>query len=250
MCVCVCVCPPPSPPPPLSLSFSHPLPLLCTVKRIAESPLSLLRSENWIHVEDDRLHWMSGAGPSLIRHRPVMDGAEPAGRGGRHRPRLVHAARARGTGHCPREAVTGYGDGGEDDDRCLSLSQAIAACSFCCSASSGDGSQRLDGALQDPAWGPRRWLSGKGVRIGEPQTWVQLHGSFLRTSHTSDWKFGTPVATMPGAWRYRGSGGASWPGASIFGWDRWICNFYFSVAARTIVWADPSMRYTSVVLGQ
>ena len=34
-------------------------------------------------------------------------------------------------------------------------------------------------------------------------------------SHTSDLKIGTPMATMPGAWRYRVSAGTGWPGVSI-----------------------------------
>ena len=35
---------------------------------------------------------------------------------------------------------------------------------------------------------------------------------FAASSHTSDFKIGTPVATLPGAWRYRVSAG---PGVSI-----------------------------------
>ena len=56
-------------------------------------------------------------------------------------------------------------------------------------------------------------------------------------SHTSDLKIGTPVATLPGAWRYRVSAGTGRPGVSIL-WlgevESWICNFYLSVAARQI----------------
>ena len=33
--------------------------------------------------------------------------------------------------------------------------------------------------------------------------------------HTSDLKIGTPVATRPGAWRYKFSTGTGWPGVSI-----------------------------------
>ena len=51
---------------------------------------------------------------------------------------------------------------------------------------------------------------------------------------------------------YRVRAGTGWPGASIL-WlgevESWICNFYLSVAARKIVWADPSLRYTSMLLG-
>ena len=40
-------------------------------------------------------------------------------------------------------------------------------------------------------------------------------GIFSGSSHTSDSKIGTPVATLPGAWRYRVSAGTGWPGVSI-----------------------------------
>ena len=38
---------------------------------------------------------------------------------------------------------------------------------------------------------------------------------FLGSSHTSDSKIGTPVATLSGAWRYRVSTGTGRPGVSI-----------------------------------
>ena len=76
---------------------------------------------------------------------------------------------------------------------------------------------------------------------------------FSGSSHTSDLKIGTPVATLPGAWRYRASAGAGQPGVSIL-WlgemESLICNFYLSVAARKIVWADLSLRYTIMLLGR
>ena len=40
-------------------------------------------------------------------------------------------------------------------------------------------------------------------------------GIFSRLSHTSDLNIGTPVATLPGAWRYRISPGTGRPGVSI-----------------------------------
>ena len=40
-------------------------------------------------------------------------------------------------------------------------------------------------------------------------------GIFSGSSHTSDLKIGTPVATLPGAWRYRVSAGTGGPGVSI-----------------------------------
>ena len=57
------------------------------------------------------------------------------------------------------------------------------------------------------------------------------------SSHTSDFKIGTPVATLPGAWRFRVSPGTGWPGVSGLWLDEmesWICNFYLSVVARKI----------------
>ena len=39
--------------------------------------------------------------------------------------------------------------------------------------------------------------------------------SFPRSSHTDDLKFGTPVATVSDAWRYRVSGRTRLPGVSI-----------------------------------
>ena len=66
-------------------------------------------------------------------------------------------------------------------------------------------------------------------------------------------KIGTPVATLPGAWRYRVSAWTGWPGVSIL-WlgemESLICNFCLSVAARKIVWADPSLRYARMLLGR
>ena len=76
-------------------------------------------------------------------------------------------------------------------------------------------------------------------------------GIFSGSNHSSDLKIGTPVATLPGAWRYWVSAGTGWPRVSIL-WlgevESLICNFYLSVAARKIVWADPSLRYTSMLL--
>ena len=40
-------------------------------------------------------------------------------------------------------------------------------------------------------------------------------GNFSWSGHTSDLKIGTPVATLPGAWRYRVSAGTGWPGVSV-----------------------------------
>ena len=80
-----------------------------------------------------------------------------------------------------------------------------------------------------------------------------LWRDFSWSSHTSDLKIDTPVATLPGVWHYRVIAGTGWPGVSIL-WlgevESWICNFYLSVAALKIVGADLSLRYTSMLLGR
>ena len=43
----------------------------------------------------------------------------------------------------------------------------------------------------------------------------RLRRDFSGSSHTSDLKIGTPVATLPGAWRYRVNAGTGWSGVSI-----------------------------------
>ena len=43
----------------------------------------------------------------------------------------------------------------------------------------------------------------------------RLRRDFSGSSHTSDFKIGTPVAILPGAWRYRVSTGTGRPGVSI-----------------------------------
>ena len=78
-----------------------------------------------------------------------------------------------------------------------------------------------------------------------------LRPDFSGSSHTSDFKIGPPVATLPGAWRHRVSTGTGRPGVSILGlgeMERLVCNFYLSVAAGKFVWADPSLRYTRMLL--
>ena len=104
------------------------------------------------------------------------------------------------------------------------------------------------------------WLSLVGLVVRRPPRERKVPGSnpacagiFLGSSHTSDLKIGTPVATLPGAWRYRVSAGTGRPGVSIL-WlgemESLICSFYLSVAARQIVCADPSLRYTRMLLGR
>ena len=80
---------------------------------------------------------------------------------------------------------------------------------------------------------PRDRLAGLVVR--RPPRERKIPGSnpactgiFSGSSHTSDSKIGTPVATLPGAWRYRVSAGTGRPGVSIL-WlgevESLMCNF-------------------------
>ena len=93
--------------------------------------------------------------------------------------------------------------------------------------------------------------SASGVE--DPGFESRLRLDFSGSSHTSDLKIGTPVATLLGTWHYRVSVGTGRPGVSIL-WlgevESWICNFYLSVAAHKIVCADLSLRYTSMLLGR
>ena len=55
--------------------------------------------------------------------------------------------------------------------------------------------------------------STSGVK--DPGFESSLRRDFSESSHTSDFKIGTPVATLPGAWHYRVSAGTGRPGVSI-----------------------------------
>ena len=107
-------------------------------------------------------------------------------------------------------------------------------------------------------------------RTADPGFDSRLRRDHSRSSRTSDLKVGTPVATLPGAWRHRVSTRNGWPGVSfsvtvegliynfylsvpgvwrhrVSAWTGWpgvsfsvtadglIYNFYVSVTTRTIV---------------
>ena len=96
-------------------------------------------------------------------------------------------------------------------------------------------------------------VKSSASRAGDLEFESRLRQDFSGSSHTSDLKIGIPVATLPGTWRYRVSIGTGWPSVSILwlgGMESLICNFYLSVAACTIVWANQSLRYTSMLLGR
>ena len=65
-----------------------------------------------------------------------------------------------------------------------------------------------------------------------------------------DLKLGTPVVTLPGVWRYRVSAGTGRPSVSILRLGEVESLIYLSVAARKMVRADSSLRYTSMLLGR
>ena len=88
--------------------------------------------------------------------------------------------------------------------------------------------------LRRPPW--ERKVPGSNPACAEIFSW---------SSHSSDLNIDTPVATLPGAWRYRVSARTGRLGVSIL-WlgeiESLVCSFYLSAAARKIVRADPSLR--------
>ena len=75
----------------------------------------------------------------------------------------------------------------------------------------------LDLYLLIPCGTPPCWPSGKASvsRVEDPGFESRLRRDFSASSHTSDSKIGTPVATLPGAWRYRVNAGTGWPSVSM-----------------------------------
>ena len=95
-------------------------------------------------------------------------------------------------------------------------------------------------------------VKASASRAEDPGFESRFQWDFSGSSHTSDFKIGTPVATLLGAWHYRVSAGTGRLSVNIL-WqcvvESLICKFYLSVSARKIVCADPSLRYTSMLLG-
>ena len=73
-------------------------------------------------------------------------------------------------------------------------------------------------------------------RAEDPGSESFVRRDFSGASHTSDFKIGTPVVNLTGAWHYRVSGGTGARfGVSILCLgevESLICSFYLSVAAR------------------
>ena len=79
------------------------------------------------------------------------------------------------------------------------------------------GLSSADGGMTVGLRGPPRWPSGKGPPRERkiPGSNPDCAGILSGSSHTSDSKIGTPVATLSGAWRSRVSAGTGRPGVSI-----------------------------------
>ena len=58
-------------------------------------------------------------------------------------------------------------------------------------------------------------VKASASRAEDPGFESRLHRDFSGSSHTSDLEICTPVATLPGAWRYRVSTGTGQPGVCI-----------------------------------
>ena len=58
-------------------------------------------------------------------------------------------------------------------------------------------------------------VKASASRAEDPGFESRLRRDFSGSIHTSDLNIGTPVATLPGAWRYRVSAGTGRPGVSI-----------------------------------
>ena len=58
-------------------------------------------------------------------------------------------------------------------------------------------------------------VKASASRAEDPGFESRLRRDFSGASHTNDFKIGSPVATLSGAWRYRVSAGTGRPGVSI-----------------------------------
>ena len=69
--------------------------------------------------------------------------------------------------------------------------------------------EHLSKQIRDRLVGPV--VKASASRAEDPWLDSRLrYGDFSGLSHTSDLKIGTPVATLPGAWRYRVSARTGW----------------------------------------
>ena len=86
------------------------------------------------------------------------------------------------------------------------------------------------------------------------QVLIPAFGVDLFQIESYQWlKIGTSVAALLSAWHYRVSAETGWPSVSTL-WpgetENFVYIFCLSLTARTLVWADPSLRYTSMLVGR
>ena len=174
---------------------------------------------------------------------------------------MLHLMRARGVARDLHTIAPGY-LGARVADRSW-RSEKIAICAFHCEHyyhyyyDWPISKQQSKSSQPTTTSAPLNLLVGLVVKASASRAEVprfesRLQGNISGSSHNSDLKIGTPVATLLGAKRYRVSARTGWPSASIL-WlgevESLICNFYLGVATLKMVWADPSLRYTSMLLG-
>ena len=196
----------------------------------------MFKSLVWL--DPGKISSQSGFDPGIFRSRGGRLTTRPTRRSRTHwaEVQLSHSRTCMGVSEYASILIASRQDGavGSRHNRCLSMQTEVRT---------GNVVDRLVGLVV------RRPPRERKIPGSNPA----CAGIFSGSSHTNDLKIGTPVATLPGAWRYRVSTGTGRPGVSIL-WlgevERLMCNFYLSVAARTIVWADPSLRYTSLLLGR
>ena len=75
-------------------------------------------------------------------------------------------------------------------------------------------------------------VKASASRSEDPGSNLACAGIFPGSSHTSYRKIGTPVATLPGAWRYRVGAGLVSPVSVYCDWVRWKVGS----ATSTAVW--------------
>ena len=97
------------------------------------------------------------------------------------------------------------------------LVELVSSSTFCSSSSTA--AQHTPHMAQCIAASPAPSLvSGKGIYLESRRPGFDPcrfpHGDFSGSSHTSDFKIGTPVLTLPGVWCYRVSAGTGQPGVS------------------------------------
>ena len=85
----------------------------------------------------------------------------------------------------------------------------------------------------------RHRLSGLVVkasssRATDPGFDYRLRGDFSRPSHTTDFKIGSPVATLPGVRDCRASTGTLWSARCLGDIESLICNFNLSVVCLLV----------------